>query len=225
MAGPGSEDLEEARAKRLAQLEAKLSKPPSVGVVPPVAALALVGALGLLFMQRQDFEYFFSPKEPLELGAEGNYHFEVAQSNRYAQVHGTPTVRGAYWLEQGSTLVAIGLRDTPLMVRRATLPSENWRVGTTPPQPDQRTFSVRGRLLSRADASKLGDAFSQLETWGEVHPAWVLLAEERPGGNMGTMAWLAGLTTFAAVNAWLLLRGLLSRRTRRQSTAASSSPE
>ncbi len=224
MAGPDS-DLEEARAKRLAQLEAKLSKPPSVGVVPAVAALALVGALTLLYLQLPELEYFFSPKEPIELGSLGGYHFENAQSNRYAQVHGAPTVRGAYWLEQRTTLVAVGLRDTPLMVRREALPSENWRVGAVPPQPDQRTFSVRGRLLSRADASKLADAFAQLEAWGEVRPQWVLLAEEHPGGNLSMMGWLAGLTTFAAVNAWLLVRGLFSRRTRRQSTAASSSPE
>jgi len=216
-------DLEAARTKRLAQLEAKLSRPPSVGVATPVAALALVGALGLLAWQRADLEYFYASREPIDLGSEGAYRFEEARSNRYAQIHGVPTVRGAYWLDGSTTQVAVGLRDTPLLVRRSALPTEHWRAGSTPPQPDQRSFSVKGRLLHRADAPKLEQAFAQIDGWGEVKPQWVLLAEERPGSNFGAMAWLVGLTVFAALNAWLLIRGLLSRRTRRQSTAASSS--
>ena len=218
-------DLEAARTRRLALLEAKLSKPPPVGVATPVAALALVGALGLLAWQRADLQYFYSTREPIDLGSEGAYRFDAAVSNRYAQVHGVPTVRGAYWLEGSQTQVAVGLRDTPILVRRAALPTEHWRAGSTTPQPDQRSFSVRGRLLHRADAPALEQAFVQIDGWGEVKPQWVLIAEERPGSNLGAMAWLVGLTAFAALNGWLLIRGLLSRRTRRQSTAASSSPE
>ncbi len=214
---------DDARDKRLAQLEAKLSKPPSVGVAAPVAALALVGAVGLLFMQRADITYFFAPKEPIDLGSEGAYRFDLAQSNRYAQVHGTPTVRGSYWLEENVPYVAVGLRDTPLMLRRATFSSESWSVGRTPPQPDQRPFLAKGRLLNRADAPRLDAAFTQLAKDGEVTPSWVLMAEERPGGDVWAMVWLWGLSAFAAINAWLLVRGLFSRRTRRQSTAASAS--
>ena len=44
---------------------------------------------------------------------------------------------------QAEDLVAVGLRDTPLLVRRAAFANEPWKVGTTPPQPDQRPFSVR----------------------------------------------------------------------------------
>lgn len=203
---------DEVRERRLAQLEAKLAKPPSVGVLPSVAGLTLVGALCLLFLQRHEIEYFFSPREPIDLGAEGAYHFELAQSNRYAQVHGVPTVRGAYWLEQSATWVGVGVRDTPLLVRRAALPSEAWRVGTTPPRPDQRPFMVKGRLLTRADAANLEPALVQLDQWGEVNPAWALLAEERPGGNVRAMVWLGGLLGLVAVSAWLLIRGVLSSR-------------
>ena len=202
---------DQARADRLAQLEARLAKKPSVGLMPPVAALAVVAALGLLAMQRAEFSYFFSSKSPIDLGTEGGYHFENAVSNRYAQVHGTPTVRGAYFLEGDATRVAVGAQNTPLMISRATLPTENWEVGKTAPQPDQRSFLVKGRLLNRADAQRLEPAFAQLSTWGEVKPEWVLVAEAHPGQDIKAMAWLWGLIAFAAINAWLLVRGLFRR--------------
>ena len=200
---------DEARAQRLAQLETRLSKKPSVGVVPPVAALALVCAVVLLFMQRADFEYFFSPKTPIDLGTEGAYHFENAEPNRYVQIHGTPDVRGVYWLEGNRPMVAIGVRDTQLLLQRPTLSSENWSPGKVPPQPNQQPFAVKGRLLSRAMSPKIETAFRQIEMWGQEKADWVLIAEEHPGQNTATMVLLAALVAFAATNAWLLVRGLM----------------
>lgn len=200
---------DEARAERLAQLETRLSKKPSVGVVPPVAALALVCAVGLLFIQRADFEYFFSSKTPIDLGTEGAYRFENAESNRYAQIHGTPDVRGVYWLDGNRPMVAIGVRDTPLLLQRPTLETERWSPGKVPPQPNQQPFSVRGRLMSRAMSPKIETAFKQVELWGQEKAEWVLMAEEHPGQNTATMVLMAVLVAFAAVNAWLLVRGLL----------------
>jgi hypothetical protein len=77
-----------------------------------------------------------------------------------------------------------------------------------PPQPDQRPFLVKGRLLAREDAARYDDAFAHLEAFGEVKPRWVLLAEEHPGGDVGGTVGTGVLMLLAGVNAWLLVRGV-----------------
>ncbi len=206
--GPDAEALLEERAARMAELEHRAARPPSVGVMPPVAAVALAGSLALLWLQAPDLGYYFSSRVPLELGAEGDFHFEAAQSNRYAQVHGTPTLRGVYWQEQGRTFVAVGLLDTPLLVKRTTLPSEDWTPGAKAPRPDQRPFQVRGRLLRRDVAARYEDAFREQEKAGEVKATWLLVADAPPGADVGVMAWGTLLAAFGAVNAWLLGKGV-----------------
>jgi len=72
---------------------------------------------------------------------------------------------------------------------------------------------VRGRLFSREAApSRYADAFEKLDSYGEVHARWLLVEGQRPGADWVAMAWLGGLLTFAAVNGWLLVRGLLALR-------------
>ncbi len=200
----------EEREARIKELEAKLNRPPRVGVLPPVAALALLGALGVLWLQRADVEYFGASKTPIDLGAEGDYHFDRAVSNRYTQIHGTPTGRGAYFEDKGKPWIAIGLMDTPLMVVRATLASESFEPGRKGSRPDPRPFSVRGRLLSREDTPvKYSGVFTQVDSYGEIRPKWILIAEAHPGGDFGAMVWASVLGVFALVNAWLLVRGTL----------------
>lgn len=200
----------EERDARIKELEAKLNRPPRVGVLPPVAALALVGALGVLSLQRQDVEYFNASKTPIDLGTEGDYHFDRAVSNRYAQIHGTPTGRGGYFEDKGKTWIAIGLMDTPVMVVRTTLPTESFEPGRKGSRPDQRPFTVRGRLLSREDAPvKYSGLFTQLDGYGEIHPKWLIVGEAHPGQDLGAMVWASVLGIFAVINAWLLVRGTL----------------
>lgn len=181
-----------------------------MGVTPPLAAIVLVAAAYLLVRQWPDVAYFISERTPVELGSEGDYHFERLRSNAYAQVHGVPTVRGTYAYEGQRTVVAVGVRDTPLLVVRPTLPTERWVPGATPPQPDQRPFTVRGRLLTRAEAPKWSEAFTKLNEHGENKPEWVLLESERPGSNPGALVWFGVLAAFAALNAWFLVRGVLA---------------
>jgi hypothetical protein len=213
-APPPAEGLSEAdvRAARIAQLEQRLARPPSVGVMPPVAALAFVAALLLLALLRHDAAYFFSSKEPITLGAEGAYALDRLTSNRYVQVRGVPTLRAAYGSHRGVTVVAVGLQQTPLMVWRPALPTEAWDGQGTPPRPDQRPFQVRGRLLSRAEAGgTYAEAFARLESFGEVSPQWVIVESAHPGGDLGGMALFTALLAFAAINGWLLARGLVAR--------------
>jgi len=202
---------DEDREKRIAELEKRLARPAGVGVLPPVAAIALAGVIAMMWMQRDDVAYFFSTREPIDLGVEGAYRFDLAQTNRYVQIHGVPTSHGAYWMERDVAFIAIGVRETPLLVRRATFPNEAWTPGAAKaPPPDQRPFAVRGRLLSRADASKYEEAFKKHEEWAEVGPKWMLMAEQRPGGDYAGMMWFGVLIAFGGVNVWLLVRGVVA---------------
>ena len=205
---------EEERDRRIAELEARLSRR-RVGVRPVAALMAIAVGLTLLGMQWRDLSYFLSPDVPLTLGAEGAYRFEALVSNRYAQVHGVPTARGAYERADGGLYVLVGLRDSPFVVRRSALPGEQWTEGRPPPQPDQRPFAVRGRLLAQEDTPRYRDALALLERMGEVQPhegrLWLLVEGERPGADRGLLLVSLALVTFVVLNAMLLVRGLKRR--------------
>ncbi len=198
------------RDERIAELEAKLSRPSGVGVLPPLAAIACAVCVALLWSDRAELVYALSDQEPIELGAEGDYRFEAAANNRYVRIHGIPTAFGTYWQERAATFVAVGLRDTPVLVARVLLPSESWKPGDKAQRPDPRPFTVRGRLLSRDAAQKYEDAFAKHEAHGEVNPKWLLVAEARPGGDLGTSVWLGGLFAVALLNAWFFTRGVIA---------------
>lgn len=209
---PAQEDAFSERDKLIAQLEKNLARP-RLGVLPPVAAIAIVAAAVVAFGMKEDVAYFFSSPTPLELGAEGDYRFEVARSNRYAQVHGVPTARGWYVDENDGAFVVVGLNDTPLLVKRVTFADENRRLSDGKrPQPRQNPFFARGRLLSRTDASKYEDVFREFETWSGSKASWLLIAEQPPGQDVKGAAMFGAVLLFGLVNLWLLVRGLLSLR-------------
>lgn len=179
-----------------------------MGVMPPVAALALVLAGWVLSIQRADVEYFFSPRDPILLGVEGAYQFDRAVSNRFATLHGAPTIRGAYGVDGDQHFVVVGVQGSVLLVKRNALPTEEWRPGTTPPPPDQRSFTASGRLLSRADAFRWEDAFSKHDSYGEVKAKWLLIEGARPGTDVLAITWFGLLIAFSGINVWLLVRGV-----------------
>lgn len=205
------EDLSADRDKLIAQMERDLARP-RVGLLPPVAALAMVAAVALAFWMKDDAAYFFSSPEPIELGAEGDYHLDRAVSNRYAQVHGVPTARGWYVQENDGSFVVVGLNDTPLLVKRITFEDENRRLPDGKrPQPRQNPFFARGRLLSRPAAQKYEDVFREHEAWSGASAKWLLIAERPPGKDFGAVAMFAFVVLFGLVNAWLFARGLTLR--------------
>ena len=198
------------RDARIAELELRLARGPKVGVRPLLAAVGVVMASYVMWQQRLDFSYFFSDRTPIELGAEGDYHFDRAVQNRYVVLHGIPTSRGAY--SPDGKVIALGIRDTPLMLWRPTLPTETWSPPAPPPHPDQRSFAVTGRLLSReGSGDRYAHAFDSVASYGEVSPRWVLVEGQRPGRELATMALFSALMAFAAFNLWLLVRGLSTR--------------
>lgn len=210
---PPQSELANERDAHIAKLEKELARP-RVGLLPPVAALAFVTSLTLAWWMKADAAYFFSSPTPIELGAEGDYHLDRAVSNRYAQVHGVPTVRGWYVEEKDGSFVVLGLNDTNLLVKRVTFEDEIRRLPDGKrPQPRQNPFFARGRLLSRVDAEKYEDVFREHEAWsGGAKASWLLLAEQPPGKDFSGMAMFSFVLVFAALNAWLFVRGLTIRR-------------
>lgn len=201
---------EAARAARIAELEASLARPAGIGVAPWVAALALLILGYMLWQQRADTSYFFSSRDPVQLGAEGDYRFEAAIDNRYVELHGIPTSKGAFGQDGKEIVVAVGVRDTPVMVWRRALSTEDWKPGTKPPPPNQQPFTVRGRLISRAEApAKYSEGFARLDDFGEVTAKWVLVESARPGTDMITIAVTTLLMAMIGFSAWLLMRGLI----------------
>lgn len=218
---PTEEELlleREQRDARIKELEARLAKRPPVGVKAPVAAICIMGALFLLWLNRQDVTYFFSPREPLTLGAEGDYRTGALVTNRYVQLRGTPTLRAHY--ENKEPFVLVGLRGSPFIVRRQRLPGEEPGPSGKPPPPNQTPFAVRGRLLSRAEAGPWERAFEDFKAWGELQPVngelFLVVEGDKPGRDTGTALLLGILGAFIALNAYFLVRDVRFRlRTRR----------
>jgi hypothetical protein len=205
----------EARDQRILELEARLAQPPRFGVHPSVAALVMAGCVVPLYFLWPQTEYFFSSREAIQLGAEGDYRFELARDNRYVELHGTPTSRAGFGVDGDEVVVAVGVRDTPVMVWRRALRGEEWKPGTRPPPPNQQPFTVRGRLIARDHApERYHDAFKTVETQGEVNPRWVLIESARPGGDLATVALSSALIALAAFAGWLAVRGLLAMKKR-----------
>jgi hypothetical protein len=202
---------EEERERFIAELERDLDRR-RVGVLPPVAAAALAGSLFLMWWMSADVQYFFSSREAIELGAEGDYHLERAVENRYAQVHGVPAARGWYTMEKDGEFVVLSITDTALLVRRSTFQDEQVTRDGKRPQPRQNPFFAKGRLLSRQAAAKYAEVFAGFEQWSGSAPQWLLIAEQSPGRDLSTVAMFGFLGAFALLNAWLMVRGLRPRR-------------
>lgn len=222
LAARGPLTAEEARAERIAQLE-RSTRRRVTGVQFPVAVLCLAGALFLLVRQAPDVAYVFARREPVTLGSEGAYHLEQLRPNVYAQVHGVPLGTAFYGVERGARMVLVPLQDTPLLVRRPLLPTEDWAPGGRPPPPDPRPFGVRGRLLPLEDVPGYRDAAPQLRGVAGLQPVegklWVVREGERPGEDRGPLLIAGVLAGFAALNAVLAVRGaqaLLQARAARQ---------
>lgn len=211
---PGPTSHLDEQQKLIEQMERDLARKPTVGVSWWLALGAMLAALALAYWMWADVQYFFSSKQPIELGAEGDYHLDQALTNRYAQIHGVPTVKGWYVEEKDGSFVVIGLNDTKVLVRRVTFEDENRRLPDGKrPQPRQNPFFARGRLLSRADASRYEDVFKEYETWsGGVKAEWLLLAEQPPGKDFSSAGMFSFVIVFALVNLWLFVRGLTLRR-------------
>ena len=201
---------EEARDERIRQLE-RSTRRRVTGVQLPVAVLCLAGALFLLWREVPDVAYFFASRAPITLGSEGSYRFDQLRPNVFAQVHGVPLGTAFYGVERGAKMVLVPLQDTPLLVRRPLLPTEDWVPGRRPPPPDPRPFGVRGRLLPLEDVPGYAEALPQIRSLQGLRPVdgrlWVLREGEHPGDDRGPLIIGILLLGFAGLNAVLAFRG------------------
>ena len=205
----------EDRDARIAELQARLRARRASFVRAPLALLCLVGALYLLSREWPDVAYALSAAEPVTLGREGDYRLEDLAANRYVQVHGTPAATAFFGQDRQGPFVVVGLLDTPLLVRRAPLPSETWTPGRPPPPPERTPFAVRGRLLAEASAPAYRDAFARVRQLPGLRPhdgqLFIILEGERPAQDWGAVATAGLLLLFAAFNGWLLADSLRRR--------------
>lgn len=203
------------RDERIAELEGRLATKNYVGVSIPVSVLAIAVVCFLLVRQWPELRFFFASNTPLALGSEGNYRFEQLASNRFAQIHGTPTLRGVYEIRNGKHYVVVGLRGTPVVVQRRPLPGEEQVAGKPPPQPNQTPFAVRGRLLAEAEATAHAESIQKLAQMGELKGLdgnfWIVLEGERPRSDYKTIVLTAILLAFGGFNGWFLWRNLRHR--------------
>jgi hypothetical protein len=210
LAEPDPLSAGEARDERIRQLE-RSTRRRVTGVQLPVAVLCLAGALFLLWREAPDVAYFFGSREPITLGSEGSYRFDQLRPNAFAQVHGVPLGTAFYGVERGARIVLVPLQDTPLLVRRPVLPTEDWVPGKRPPPPDPRPFGVRGRLLPLEDVPGYRDSAAKLRAVPGLHPIdgrlWVLREGERPGEDRSPLVIALVLLGFGGLNAVLAVRG------------------
>jgi hypothetical protein len=208
----------EERDARIAELESKAAKGRPVGIRAPVALLCIVGALFLAWLNRHDVAYFFSPREPITLGGEGDYQLDAIVTNRYVQLRGVPTRRAYY--ENQEAMVLVGLIASPFVVRRPRLTGEESGPNGKPPPPNQQPFAVRGRLLSRGQAPAWDRAFHDFKEWGELQPRdgelYLVVEGDKPGRDVGLGVVLGLLAGFIALNAYFLVRDVRYRLANRK---------
>lgn len=184
------------------------------GVRWPVALIGVALSCVLLWAQRAEIAYLLSPDEPIRLGEEGRHQLDRLASNRFAEIRGVPTPNAAFSRHGDTVFVVIGLENTPILIRRKALASEEWIPNRPPPRPDPRPFTASGRLLDRSAAPQYEPAFQMLarDLAPQEGRLWILLDGERPGSG-AALVLPALLLGFGLLNAWFIARDLAVRRT------------
>lgn len=164
---------------------------------PVFAVPALLACLWLLWDMWPDVAWYFSSREPIDLGSPGAYRAERAQPNRLVRVAGVPAAQvrasGARGKEERAVL---GLSGVNLAVDRP--------AGAGP------TLVFEGRLLPASRALDYGEAVAALRARGwAAGDRWLVLRDgERPRSRIGPVLLSLLLALVAAVNARALLRTL-----------------
>lgn len=162
----------------------------------PVFALVMVLAAGwLLWDFSPDVRYFFSPVEPIDLGAPGAYQLDRARTDRLVQVRGD--LREAVPIVEGKSVRMVGrLAGTNLLIDRPG------RDG--PPL-------YEGRLLADKYARpRYAPVVAEMRGRGtQLGDAWLVLRDgERPRSRFLPLAGSAVLLVILAINLRALLRSL-----------------
>ncbi len=166
---------------------------------PAFAVLVLAVAGWLLVTLWPDVAFFFSSREPIDLGGPGAFHLEAARENRLAQIRGelvdaVPVTEA----RTGAPRTVGRVAGTSLLVDRPG------RAG--PPV-------YEGRLLPSAARGDYADVVAVMRARGvALGDRWLVLRDgERPRRRWLPVLGAALLLLLAAVNLRALARSALSR--------------
>lgn len=162
---------------------------------PVVAVVALAAVSWLLWDMWPEVSYFFSSGEPVDLGAPGAYHLELAVPNRLVRVAGTPVAAVSGLESRGGERRVVGLLGTNLAVDR--------------PGGAAVAAIYEGRLLPPARSRDYAPFVSELRRRGwTVGDRWLVLRDgERPRARWGRPLLSLLLLALGAVNLRALVRG------------------
>jgi hypothetical protein len=163
-----------------------------------VAVLALALSGWLLWDLAPDVAYFFSSRDPVDLGGPGAFHLELARENRLARIRGDLEKAVPATVARSGAPRTIGIvAGTPLVVDRPG------RGG--PPVFEGRILPGRQRLeyasavaIMRQKGARLGDGWMVLRDGDRPRRAWL------------PVLGVALLLLIVAVNLRALLKSLLS---------------
>lgn len=160
-----------------------------------VPALLLCG--WLLWDSWPEVAFFFSAKEPIDLGAHGSYQLDRARANRLVRI-------------SGATSASVGITDARAKEERTVIGIRGVNLAVDRPGSRAATLVFEGRLLPAARTGDYGEAIAALRArgWEAGGRVLVLRDGERPGTRWPPVAWSAVLLLLAAVNARALWKSL-----------------
>jgi hypothetical protein len=167
----------------------------------PVLSILVLGlSAWLLSSLWPDVAYFFSPRDPIDLGGPGAYRLEAARENRLVQVRGELTDVVAVREARGGAERTVGrLAGTNLLVDRPGRGGPPVFEGRLLPAGAQDPYAEVASLIA-ARGAPLGDRWR------------VLRDGDRPRRAGLPVLGAALLVALVALNAWALLRNVAGRR-------------
>ena len=165
---------------------------------PAVAVLALAISTWLLWDLAPHVAYFFSSREPIDLGGPGAYRLADARENRLVQIRGELVKAVAATEARSGDARTIGLvAGTNLVVDRPGRGGPPVFEGRLLPARDRAEYAAAVKLM-REKGAALGDGWQ------------VLRDGERPRRSWPPVAGTALLLLVVAVNLRALLRSLVA---------------
>ena len=166
---------------------------------PVFAVLVLAVSAWLLWDLFPDVSYFFSSREPIDLGGPGAYRLERARENRLVQVRGEL------------------VQAVPVVESRSRLPRTVGRLAGTSlvvDRPGRGGLPVfEGRLLPARARAEYGEAVAEIRARGAtLGDGWAVLRDgERPRKKWLPVLGSAILALLALVNVRALVRTITSQ--------------
>lgn len=191
---------------------ARVARRDPVGWRSPALMVAVAAfSAYLAWSFRSEVAYFFSDPTPIDLGAEGEYHLDRAQPNRYARISGLPSVAKVQYKQLGTAYKVFYILGSRVFVRAELLPRDG------KPHDGWTVYEGRGRLLdlrSEPEYVNIREWYRERIGFDFSRPAWILLDGVAPRAQWQYPIVVGVLLLVALFNLVLLARRLLAARHR-----------